>query len=104
MDDSALRAVVRASLAHEQRLVGTHLPGARVVERDGVVAAVVPTVPESSLSNAAVVQDSEGLRPAVLAELHTAYAAAGVPKGGVGLAPADRDVLATVSAAGLVFD
>jgi GNAT superfamily N-acetyltransferase len=104
MDDSALRALVRGSLAHEQQLVGTHVPGAHAISLVGVVAAVVPSVPESSIANAAVVVDPDSLTPAVIADLDAAYGTAGVPKWGVWFDPQHRDVQGVVSAAGLVFD
>ena len=104
MDDSALRSLVRGSLAHEQHLVGTHVPGAHAIDLDGVVAAVVPSVPESSIANAAVVRDPDAVTPAVIAELDAAYTAAGIGKWGVWFDPEHRDVLGVVSAAGMVFD
>lgn len=46
------------------RLVGRASPGARVVERDGVTAAVVPAVPERSVVNSLVYDDAAGLAAA----------------------------------------
>src|SRR5215218_3068210 len=104
MDDSSLRAVVRASLAHEQVLLGTHSAGAQVFERPGVVGAIMPVIPQSSMANSVVVLDPQVMTPALIAELDAAYDAAGIAKWGVWFDPEQRDVQGTVSAAGLVFD
>jgi ribosomal protein S18 acetylase RimI-like enzyme len=104
MEDAALRATLRTSLAYEQRLLGTYGPDARVIERDGLVASVVAGVPDASLPNAAVPLRPDALTPALIDELDEAYAGADVHKWGVWLDPHEADLVGTVSAAGLVFD
>src|SRR5918996_49765 len=51
-------------------------PGARVVERDGVTAAVVPAVPERAVVNSVVYDDAAGLA-AAYGEVAAAYAEIG---------------------------
>lgn len=54
MDDAALRTRAWATVAEEQRLFGTHVPGARLIEGDGWVASVVPSAADSPLLNTIV--------------------------------------------------
>ena len=58
------------------RLVGRSSPGARVLERDGVTAAVVPAAAERSVVNSVLYQDAAGLA-AAYDELAAAYAEIG---------------------------
>jgi GNAT superfamily N-acetyltransferase len=58
------------------RLVGRASPGARVVERDGVTAAVVPAAPERAVVNSVVYDDAAGLA-AAYDEVTAAYAEIG---------------------------
>jgi GNAT superfamily N-acetyltransferase len=58
------------------RLVGRASPGARVIERDGVVAAVVQAAPERSVLNSVLYEDAAGLA-AAYDELAAAYAEIG---------------------------
>jgi ribosomal protein S18 acetylase RimI-like enzyme len=58
------------------RMVGRASPGARVVERDGVTAAVVPAAPERAVVNSVVYDDSVGLA-AAYDEVAAAYAEIG---------------------------
>jgi GNAT superfamily N-acetyltransferase len=55
------------------RLVGRASQGARVVERDGVTAAVVPAAPERAVVNSVVYDDAAGLA-AAYDEVAAAYA------------------------------
>ena len=57
--------------------MSTSAPGSRLLERDGVVAAVMPAVPERSMMNA-VVYEGAGALAGALGELGDAYAEAGV--------------------------
>jgi len=59
------------------RLLGTRAPGGSAVERDGLVAAIVPSCPNQSVVNGAVYADGDALR-AARAELEQAYRDAGV--------------------------
>jgi GNAT superfamily N-acetyltransferase len=58
------------------RMVGRASPGARVIERDGVSAAVVPAAPERAVVNSVVYDDSAGLA-AAYDEVAAAYAEIG---------------------------
>jgi ribosomal protein S18 acetylase RimI-like enzyme len=51
-------------MLHWQRLVGGASEGASVVERDGVVASVVPAAPERAVVNAVVYGEAAGLEAA----------------------------------------
>jgi GNAT superfamily N-acetyltransferase len=63
-------------MRHWARLLAGGSPGARLVERDGVVAAVVPAAPERSVVNAVLYETADGLARAY-DELATRYAEAG---------------------------
>jgi GNAT superfamily N-acetyltransferase len=75
------------SMFHWYRLVGGASDGARSLERDGVVAAVVPAASERSVINAVLYRDAGGL-DAAYDELAAAYGEIGakwtvwVPPGG----------------------
>ena len=77
MDDQTLFDRQYASLREFCRLLGSAAPGARVVELDGVLAAVVPATPDRSVMNSVVYEDAGRLERA-LPELAAAYEAAGV--------------------------
>jgi GNAT superfamily N-acetyltransferase len=63
-------------MRHWFRLVGAASPGARVLERDGVLAAVVPAAPERAVVNSVLYEDAEGLAEAYH-EVAAAYAEIG---------------------------
>jgi len=71
------------------RLLGRRTPGGVVVERDGLVAAVVPTCPNQSVVNGVVYEDARAVRDAH-AELTALYAGAGVGAWRVWVPEADR--------------
>jgi predicted N-acetyltransferase YhbS len=58
------------------RLCGSASDGARAIERDGVVAAVVPAAPERAVANGVAYLSAEGLE-AAYDEIATAYAEIG---------------------------
>jgi GNAT superfamily N-acetyltransferase len=68
--------MVLSSLAHQCRLIAGASESARLFERDGVVAAVVPVAPERSVVNAATYERHDSLR-AAYDELVAAYDAIG---------------------------
>jgi GNAT superfamily N-acetyltransferase len=72
---------------HWYRLVGGASEGARALERDGVLAAVVPAAPERSVVNAVVYRSPDALE-AAYDEVATAYAEIGA-KWTVWLPPGD---------------
>jgi N-acetylglutamate synthase-like GNAT family acetyltransferase len=61
---------LHASMLHWHRLLGAGSDGARTIERDGVVAALVPAAPERSVVNAVAYA-----APAALAEAYDEIAA-----------------------------
>ena len=63
-------------LFHFYRLCGAASDGARTIERDGVIAAVVPAAPERAVANGAVYR-SPGALEAAYDELADAYAEIG---------------------------
>jgi GNAT superfamily N-acetyltransferase len=63
---------VQSSLEHACRLIAGASDGARLFERDGVLAAVVPVAPERSVMNAATYAHPRALRDAY-DELAAAY-------------------------------
>jgi ribosomal protein S18 acetylase RimI-like enzyme len=62
---------LHTSMLHWYRLIGAGSEGARTLERDGLVAALVPASPQRSVVNAVVYQDAR-----VLAEAYDELAAA----------------------------
>jgi ribosomal protein S18 acetylase RimI-like enzyme len=60
------------SMFHWYRLVGGASDGARALERDGVLAALVPAAPERSVVNAVVYRSADGLE-AAYDEVASAY-------------------------------
>ena len=63
-------------MRHWARLVGHGSPGARVVERDGVVGAVVPAAPERAVVNSVLYESADGLA-AAYDDVAAAYAEIG---------------------------
>jgi hypothetical protein len=63
---------VLGSMFHWYRLVGGASEGARVFERDGVLAAIVPAAPERAVVNAALYRDA-GALGAAYEDLAAAY-------------------------------
>ena len=77
MDEGALRARRLATQREYYRLVGEASPGGGVLERGSVTAAIVPEVPERSVFNSVVYEDTADLL-AALEEVAAAYEEAGV--------------------------
>jgi GNAT superfamily N-acetyltransferase len=72
MDDAALRERAWASVAHQQRLFGTAVPGAQAREGDGWVASVVSSAADSPLLNA-IVPLRDGVMERALGEVDGAF-------------------------------
>lgn len=100
--DAALYARARACLDPELRLFASG-PGSRLVDRPGVLAAIVPGSPERSLFNSAMHTDLAALL-AAYGELAAAYASAGVRAFTVWLDPDDAAGRAALTARGHVLD
>ena len=61
MEDGELLGRMWLSLAGFVRLIGAGSPGARVVERAGIVGSICPTVPDRSLFSSVVYSDGDEL-------------------------------------------
>ena len=68
-----MREALHASMRHWHRIVGDSSEGGGALERDGVVAALVPAAPERSFINA-VVYDHHDALAAAYDEIASAYA------------------------------
>jgi ribosomal protein S18 acetylase RimI-like enzyme len=82
MDDGTLRTRLWAGFARLQTLLGGHAGPGSVIEREGLVASVVPSAPESPTLNAAVALEPERVQHH-LDELESRYAEADVRRWGV---------------------
>jgi GNAT superfamily N-acetyltransferase len=83
-------------------LVARASPGAHLVERDGVVASVVPAAPERSVVNSVIYEDADRLA-AAYDEIAAAYAEAGAAWT-VWVPSEDERAAAALEAAGHVLD
>ena len=90
------------SMFHWYRLVGGASEGARALERDGVLAAVVPAAPERAVVNAVLYRDADGLE-AAYEEVATAYEEIGA-KWTVWVRPGDDAAAALLESRGHVLD
>ena len=103
MDDRELFDRQYASLREFCRLIGNASPGARVFDRDGVLASVVPATPDRSVMNSVVYSDAGGLER-MLPELAATYSDAGVRAWTVWVPPGETAAAAALEAAGHVLD
>jgi GNAT superfamily N-acetyltransferase len=84
MDEGMLLVRLWDGFARLQALLGGHAGPGSVLERDGLVASVVPSAPDSPTLNAAVAIEPDRA-PEHLEELHQRYAKAKVRRWGVWL-------------------
>jgi ribosomal protein S18 acetylase RimI-like enzyme len=103
MDNALLSERMWDGLAHLQRLLGRHTPGARLMDRDGYVASVIGAVPHASIPNAVVSLDPAQVLED-LDELGRSYVDAGVSKWGVWIDGDEREATGELAARGLVLD
>ena len=82
MDEGMLLVRLWDGFARLQLLLGGHAGQGHTLERDGLVASVVPDAPESPTLNAAVAMDPNAA-PVHLEELATHYAKANIRRWGV---------------------
>jgi GNAT superfamily N-acetyltransferase len=101
MDDGTLRTRLWAGFARLQTLLGGHAGPGSVIEREGLVASVVPSAPDSPTLNAAVALDPDRALEH-LAELQERYHGAGVRRWGVWLDGSATDAALALLDAGLV--
>ena len=93
---------VLESMFHWYRLVGGASEGARALERDGVLAAVVPAAPERAVVNSVLYRDARGLE-AAYDEVASAYREIGA-KWTVWVPPGDDDAARILEERGHVLD
>jgi GNAT superfamily N-acetyltransferase len=91
-----------ASMRHFCRLLGQASDGARVLERDGVVAAVVPACPERPVINSLHYEEAGALADAY-DDVADAYAEIGA-SWTVWVHPGDRDAAELLASRGHVLD
>ena len=103
MDEDALRGRRLATQRAYYRLVGSASPGAHVLERGGVTAAIVPAVPERSVFNSVVYDDTADLVLS-LEEIGAAYEEAGVRAWTVWVPVEDEAAADALPVAGHVLD
>ena len=101
MDDGVLLARLWDGFARLQALLGGHAGPGRVVERDGIVASIVPGAPDSPTLNAVVALEPDAI-PGQLEELARKYKDAKIRRWGVWLDDHASLVAQQLSQAGLV--
>jgi GNAT superfamily N-acetyltransferase len=94
---------MRASMRSFYRLLGERSPGGSVIERTGVLAAVVPSCPQRSIVNAVVYDDADALAT-TRDELEAAYRAADVYAWTVWVPEDDASAAELLANAGHVLD
>jgi GNAT superfamily N-acetyltransferase len=103
MDDQELFDRQYASLKEFCRLLGQASPGARVVEVEDVIAAVVPATPDRAIPNSVAYGSTAGLERA-LPEIAAAYEDAGVRAWTVWVPHSDTAAATALEQAGHVLD
>jgi GNAT superfamily N-acetyltransferase len=103
IDQAEAERLQRRSIARFVRLLVAGAEDSRLFERQGVAAAVVPSVPVHSIPNSVYYEDQALLIDAV-GDLATAYARAGVQRWMVWVLEADEQVRTALQDAGLVLD
>jgi GNAT superfamily N-acetyltransferase len=96
-------ARMRRSMERAWRVVAVGSEGARLVEADGVLAFLVPALPERSVFNSVLYEEPEGLA-ASRDEVARAYDAAGINAWTVWVPEADRASARLLSSAGHKLD
>jgi GNAT superfamily N-acetyltransferase len=102
-DDAAHWQLMGRSMKAAWRGLGPSSPGGRTIEREGLVASVVPAVPERSVMNSVVYDDGRALE-ASLEELAASYDEAGVLAWTVWVPEHDRAAAELLAGAGHVLD
>lgn len=100
MDDATLRRRLWDGFASLQTLLGGSSRHGSVLQRDGLVASVVPSAPDSPALNAAVALLPEAA-PAALRDLAAHYAEAGVRRWAIWVDGGAREVTVELRRAGL---
>src|SRR4051794_20397033 len=102
MDDAELKRRLWEGFAALQTLLGGSAKNGFVVERDGLVASIVPSAPDSPALNAAVALDPTKA-PGALEELEIRYGDAGVRRWAIWLDGSARDVTNELRHAGMAI-
>ena len=103
MDDAGLRQMAYESLYPFYEMIAGGSATSRVERLDGVLACVVPAVPERSFMNAVIYDDGAAL-DAALPELSSLYDDAGVRAWTVWVRAGDRTVADALGRAGNALD
>jgi GNAT superfamily N-acetyltransferase len=103
MERAEAIALQRRALEAFVRLLGRSSEGSAVLHRDGVVASIVPAVPDRSVLNSVVYRDAAALE-AALDELASAYDEAGVNAWTVWVPEPERRAAALLAEAGHRLD
>lgn len=103
LDRDRVLALQRRGLRDWIAMLGQASEGARVFERDGVSAALVPASPQRSIPNSVSYTDPDALLGA-LDELERAYADAGIARWTVWVPEFEGETIAELEAAGHGFD
>ncbi len=85
------------------RLLGAHTPRASLIERDGMVASVMPATPKSSIINCALAVDPAA-SPRHLDELAQAFREGGAEKWGLWAGGEDDKAAEAAATQGMVLD
>jgi ribosomal protein S18 acetylase RimI-like enzyme len=101
MDDGTLRARLWDGFARLQLLLGGHAAKGTTLEREGLVASIVPSAPDSPTLNAAVAIDPDAA-PGALNELSDRYHDAKVRRWGIWLDGGAKVAAQALADAGLV--
>src|SRR5690349_23670564 len=102
MDDAELRRRLWEGFASLQTLLGGSAKNGFVIEREGIVASIVPSAPDSPALNAAVALDPHAA-PNALEELEVRYGDAGVRRWAIWIDGSAREVTAELRHAGLAI-
>jgi GNAT superfamily N-acetyltransferase len=102
MDDGALLTRLWDGFGRLQALLGGHAGPGHVVERDGLIASIVPSAPDSPTLNAVVAMDPDAA-PRHLEELAHRYKEARIRRWGVWLDDHASLVAQQLSQAGMVI-
>lgn len=102
MDDAELTRRLWDGFAGLQTLLGGSAREGWVLRREGLVASVVPSAPDSPALNAAIALEPDAA-PDLLPELEVTYGAAGVRRWAVWIDGSARHVTAELRAQGLVI-
>jgi GNAT superfamily N-acetyltransferase len=103
MDDATLFARQHAGLRHFFSVIAQACPASHTVERTGVSASVVPTVPDRSVLNSVVYDHAAALADS-LGDLAAAYDEAGVRAWTVWVPEGDSETAGLLERAGHVLD